>query len=122
MLLGLARWPSVHWELARAYPTASPEARVAIDAVFSGLNVYLGNFIGEFLGELSLNAFFLLTAVALLRSGRRWAAYAGFAVGMLGVAGAFRNVTAVVGPVAEVNNYLLPIWLITVGVVLLRSR
>jgi len=122
MLLGLARWPSVHWELARAYPTATPEARVTIDAVFAGLNVYLGNFIGEFLGELSLNAFFLLTAVALVRSGRKWMGYAGFAVGILGVAGAFRNVTAIVGPVAEVNNYLLPIWLITLGVVLLRSR
>jgi hypothetical protein len=122
MLLGLARWPSVHWELARTYATASPDVRVAIDAVFNGLNVYLGNFIGEFLGELSLNAFFLLTAIALLRNGRTWAGYAGIAVAILGVVGAFRNVTAMVGPVTELNNYLLPIWLITLGVVLLRTR
>ena len=27
MLLGLARWPSVHWELARAYPSATAGAR-----------------------------------------------------------------------------------------------
>jgi hypothetical protein len=122
MLLGLARWPSVHWELARAYATASPDARLAIDAVFSGLNVYLGNFIGEFLGELSLNAFFVLSAVALLRSGRRWLGYGGLAAGVVGLLAAFRNVTPAVGPIADVNNYVLPLWLIVMGTVLLRWR
>ena len=122
MLLGLARWPSVHWELAQAYVTASPDARLAIDAVFSGLNVYLGNFIGEFLGELSLNAFFILSGVALVRSGRRWVGYAGIAVGAIGMIAAFRNVTAAVGLVAEVNNYVLPLWLTVLGVILLRGQ
>ena len=122
MLLGLARWPSVHWELARAYATASPDARPAIDAVFRGLNVYLGNYVGEFLGELALNAFFLLSAVALLRAGRRWAGYGGLAAGWIGVVAAFRNVTPAVGPVADVNNYVLPLWLVALGVVLLRRR
>jgi hypothetical protein len=122
MLLGLARWPSVHWELARAYATASPDARLPIDAVFSGLNVYLGNFIGEFLGELSLNAFFILSAVALMRSGRRWVGYAGLAVGAIGLIAAFRNVTPAVALIADVNNYVLPLWLIVMGVVLLRVR
>ena len=70
MLLGLARWPSVHWELARAYPAASPETRATIDAVFRGLNLYLGNYVGEFLGEVSLNAFFILSAVALVKAGQ----------------------------------------------------
>lgn len=122
MLLGLARWPSVHWELARAYEAASPDARLAIDAVFSGLNVYLGNFIGEFLGELSLNAFFILSAVALMRAGRRWVGYGGLAVGAIGLLAAFRNVTPAVGLIADVNNYVLPLWLIALGVVLLRWR
>jgi uncharacterized protein DUF4386 len=119
MLLGLARWPSVHWELARSYATASPEARDAMDAVFSGLNVYLGNFIGEFLGELSLNAFFVLSGVALLRAGRRWAGYCGIAVGVVGLIASLRNVTSTVEAAAAVNNYLLPLWLVTLGVVLL---
>jgi hypothetical protein len=122
MLLGLARWPSVHWELARAYATASPDARVALDAVFSGLNVYLGNFIGEFLGELSLNAFFILSAVALMRAGRKWVGYGGLAVGAIGLIAAFRNVTPAVGLIADVNNYVLPLWLIAMGIVLLRQR
>lgn len=121
MLLGLARWPSVHWELARAYATASPDARVAIAAIFSGLNVYLGNFIGEFLGELSLNTFFVLSAVALLRAGRKWASYAGLAAGAIGLIAAFRNVTPAVGLIAEVDNYVLPLWLVAMGVVLLRA-
>jgi hypothetical protein len=122
MLLGLARWPSVHWELARAYATAAPEARIAIDAVFNGLNVYLGNFIGEFLGELSLNMFFILSGVALLRGGRKRAGYGGLAAGAIGIIAAFRNVTPVVSLIADVDNYVLPLWLIALGVVLLRWR
>jgi len=124
MLLGLARWPSVHWELAQAYGTAGAEARQAIDAVFLGLNVYLGNFIGEFLGELALNLFFFATGAAALRSAQvgRWFGYAGMAVGANGWIAALRNTTTVVNPIAEVNNYVLPIWMIVLGVILIRWR
>jgi hypothetical protein len=123
MFAGLARWPSVHWDLARAYTTATPDARIAIDALFAGLNVYLGNYIGEFVGELFLNAWFVLTGYAALQSAPRgWMGWTGITVGVAGWIGAFRNVTALVGPVAELNNYLLPAWLITLGVVLIRGR
>ena len=121
MLLGLARWPSVHWELARAYAAASPDARVALDAVFLGLNVFLGNYVGEFLGELALNAFFMLSAFALVRAGRRRLGTAGLFVGALGTVAAFRNVTPAVALVAEANNYVLPLWLLVFGVALARS-
>jgi len=120
MLLGLARWPSVHWELARGYATASPDARLAIDAVFNGLNAYLGNFIGEFLGELSLNAFFILSATAMIRAGRRWVGYGGLGAGAIGLIAAFRNVTTSVALIADVNNYVLPLWLVVQGIVLVR--
>ena len=123
MLLGLARWPTVHWELARSYATAGPDARVAIDAVFSGLNLYLGNFIGEFLGEIALNGFFLTTAYAFAKSGApRWIGYAGAATGTIGMIAAFRNVTTVVGVIADINNLVLPVWLVILGVVLVRWR
>jgi len=124
MLLGLARWPSVHWELARAYATATTDARGAIDAVFLGLNVYLGNYIGEFLGEVALNTFFVLVGAAAFRSTStgRWFAIGGIVVGVIGWAAAFRNVTSVVSPIAQVNNYLLPLWLIVLGIVLIRWR
>lgn len=122
MLFGLARWPSVHWELGRAYASASPDARLAIDAIFSGLNVYLGNFIGEFLGEISLNAFFLLTSIALGRTGRRLAGWGGLVAATIGFVAAFRNVTTELSLVADVNNYVLPIWLVVLGVMMLRER
>jgi hypothetical protein len=121
MLLGLARWPSVHWELAQAYAIATPDARTVIDAVFGGLNLYLGNFIGEFLGEVSLNTFFLLTAYGLVKAGSpRWIGYAGALAGVLGLVAAFRNVTTVVAPIAQINNLVLPIWLVVLGIILLR--
>jgi hypothetical protein len=124
MFLGLARWPSVHLELARAFPAASAAGREAIDAIFRGLNVYLGNYIGEFLGELALNAFFVLTGMASLRSGSvgRWFAIGGMIAGVIGWIAMFRNVAPMVGPVAALNNYLLPIWLITLGVVFLTWK
>jgi hypothetical protein len=36
--------------------------------------------------------------------------------------GMFRNVTDVVEPIAAVNNYLLPLWMIIFGVFLVRYR
>ncbi len=124
MFLGLARWASVHIELARAYPTASAAGREAIDAIFAGLNVYLGNYIGEFLGELALNAFFVLVGIAALHSisAKRWFGVGGIVAGATGWIAMFRNVTPAVGGVAELNNYLLPFWLITLGVVLIRGN
>src|SRR4051812_19741117 len=38
MMLGLLRWPSIHWEIGRAYAAAGPAERGTLDAVFAGLN------------------------------------------------------------------------------------
>jgi len=124
MMLGLMRWPSVHWHLAQMHSVASTEQRAVIASVFDGLNSYLGNYLGEFLGELCFNAFFLLTGWAMWRSGvgPRWAGVAGMIVAILGFAGMFRNVTMAVAPIAEINNYLLPLWMIVLGAILLRLR
>ncbi len=62
MMLGLMRWPSVHWHLAQLHLAATAEQQQVIAAVFGGLNTYLGNYIGEFLGELSFSMFFLLSS------------------------------------------------------------
>jgi hypothetical protein len=124
MMLGLMRWPSIHWRLAEAYGPADPGQRVVIAAVFDGLNSYLGNYLGEFLGELSFSAFFLLSAWAMLRSRAvpRWAALIGLITGAAGLVGMFRNMTPAVDAVAAINNYLLPLWMIGFGVLLLRHR
>jgi len=122
MMLGLMRWPSLHWHLAQMHAAATPEQQQVIASVFNGFNTYLGNYIGEFLGELSFNMFFLLSAWALLRSraAPRWVAAIGLAVAAAGFIGMFRNVTIAMAPVAAVNNYLVPLWMIVFGVVLLR--
>jgi hypothetical protein len=120
MMLGLMRWPTIHWRLAELHAGADPAQRAVLDAMFDGLNTYLGNYIGEFLGELAFNAFFLLTGWALLRT--RGVAVLGLVAGLAGLVGMLRNVTAAVAPVAAVNNYLLPAWMIVFGVVLARWR
>jgi drug/metabolite transporter (DMT)-like permease len=123
MVLGLARWPAVHWELARAWAGAAESQRLVLAAIFDGLNRYLGNFIGEFLGELSFSVFFVLSGAGLLRHERapRWLGWWGIATGVLGLIGMWRNVTHAVDAVAAVNNYLLPAWMIGFGVWLIRA-
>ena len=118
MMLGLMRWPSVHWELARAWRAAGEGDRLVLAAVFDGLNRYLGNFIGEFVGELSFSVFFVLSGVGLLRPERapRWLSWWDIARGVLGLIGMWRNVTPAVDAVAAANNYLLPAWMIGFGV------
>jgi hypothetical protein len=125
MILGLLRWPSIHWTLAEAYASGTEAERAAISSVFSGLNSFLGNYVGEFLGELSFSVFFLLSGLAMLSRGARfprWIGYIGVFTAAVGMIGMFRNVTDVVAPVAAVNNYLLPLWMIIFGVALIRHR
>jgi hypothetical protein len=124
MMLGLMRWPTVHWHLAQLQATATAEQQQVIAAVFDGLNTYLGNYIGEFLGELSFNMFFLLSSWTLLRfrATPKWVPILGIVVAAAGFVGMFRNVTTVVAPIAAINNYLLPVWMIVFGVVLFRQR
>jgi hypothetical protein len=125
MMLGLMRWPSVHWELALAWAAATEGDRLVLTAVFDGLNRYLGNFLGEFIGELSFSVFFLLSGIGLLRHVRttRWLGWWGIATGFLGLLGMWRNVTPAVDAVAQMNNYLLPAWMIGFGVwLVLASR
>lgn len=124
MMLGLMRWPSVHWHLAQLQAVATPEQQQVIASIFDGLNTYLGNYIGEFLGELSFSMFFLLSSWAMLRAHvvPAWIAVAGLMTAVAGLIGMLRNVTSAVAPMAEINNYLLPLWMIVFGVVLLRYR
>jgi hypothetical protein len=124
MMLGLMRWPSVHWQLALAFEHAGPPERAVLTAFFDSLNTYLGNYIGEFLGELSFSAFFLLTSIVWLQSPRRarWIGWLGLVTAASGFLGMFRNVIGAVAPIAALNNYLLPLFMIVLGVALARWR
>lgn len=123
MTLGLARWPTLHWQLAAAYADATPPAREAIAAVFAASNSYLGNFIGEFLGELFLNTFFFSAALALTAGTGgmgRWLRVAGTAASLIGAIAMLRHVLPGVQMVSAVNNLVLPIWMLVLGGALLR--
>lgn len=123
MMIGLLRWPSIQWLLATHYVAADPAGRAAISGVFDGLNSFLGNYLGEFAGELALNLFFLLTALAFRRDEAypRWVGTAGVIAAGAGFIALWRNVTPAVSLVAEVNNYILPLWMIVMGSVLVRG-
>jgi hypothetical protein len=125
MMLGLLRWPSIHWTMAQAYVNGTEADKAAISTIFAGLNSFLGNYIGEFLGELSFSIFFLLSGLAMLAPSARfprWVGALGVLTAVAGFVGMFRNVSTVVAPVAAMNNYLLPLWMIVFGVVLMRRR
>lgn len=123
-MLGLMRWPSIHWILAQSFTTSTVEQKATINTIFQGLNVYLGNYIGEFLGELTMNMWFLTIGLILIKvSGKlKYFGYLAVITAALGLIGGFRNITSSVSMVAEVNNYLLPIFLIMLGVLLLRVK
>jgi hypothetical protein len=125
MMAGLLRWPSLHWQLALAWADATPAAREALAATFAAANSLLGTFVGEFLGELFLNTFFVAAAVALTRTPSRtgrWLLAAGVAASLLGAVAMLRNVVPAVGPLAALNNAVLPLWMLVLGVALLRHR
>jgi len=117
MCLGLMRWPSVHWALAAAYAESADEGRRSIGATFKGLNLYLGNYVGEFFGEICLGGFFLLSGCALLDETRfpGWLGGCGIVFSLLFILGAFRNVTPRVQWISSLNNVLLPLWMIVLG-------
>jgi hypothetical protein len=118
MCLGLMRWPSIHWALASAYAQSGAEAKSSLDAVFTGLNLYLGNYIGEFLGEVCLAAFFLLAGTSMRDEARFpvWLSWCGVVFAVLFFVGAFRNAVPAVQAVADLNNALLPLWMLVLGI------
>ena len=121
MCLGLMRWPTIHWALAETYSQAGAETKNSLEAVFNGLNLYLGNYIGEFLGETMLAVFFLFSGFSMLAEARftKWLGWSGIGFGFLFLVGAFRNVTHTVQAIADINNGLLPLWMIVLGAALI---
>jgi hypothetical protein len=122
LTLGLIRWPSLNHELATIYATASPEGRAAVEVVYAGFSSYLGTYIGEQLGEIFLNAWFVAAGLTMARAPRfpRWIGWFGVVAGALGFIGVFRFATGLVAPVAALNNLVLPLWLVLFGVALFR--
>ena len=117
MCLGLMRWPSIHWTLADAYVQSAPDIRASLEVIFDGLNLYLGTYIGEFLGETCLAAFFVLTGFSMLDEKwfPAWLGWSGAAFGLMFFMGALRNSVPELQAVADINNALLPAWMLVLG-------
>jgi hypothetical protein len=124
MTAGLMRWPTLHYVLGQRFAVAGAEEQRLLSALFDAANLYLGNVAGEFIGELTLCVWFATTSLAIAGSGRRgrWLRHVGLFTTLSLTLGAFRNVTSVVAPVAELNNSLLPLWLIALGAALLLGK
>jgi Domain of unknown function (DUF4386) len=121
MLIGLVRWPTIEWTLARHWQTAPAASRAALSALFDASNLYLGNVFGEFVGEMCTALWFVVLGIAFRRDGRRLLGNLGVGAGLLVAVAGLRNITTVVGLVAQINNVTLPLWLITLGVLFLRD-
>lgn len=128
MTTGLMRWPTIHHTLAQRFLLAGPEERRLLSALFDAANLYLGNVTGEFIGEVCMCAWFAAASCGLLAlahdggsRGLRWVSYLGFGTAFSMLIGAFRNLTPTVAEVAELNNTVLPIWLVVLGVSFFRA-
>jgi Domain of unknown function (DUF4386) len=118
MLIGLARWPSIHWTLAAKWASASAEQRETYAVLFDATNRYLGNLLGELLGELALAGWLACIGTALRRSDRRAAGVVLLGAAALIGIGALRQLTTLVDPIATLANAVLPIALVMSSVML----
>ena len=121
MMIGLLRWPTIEWTLARYWQTSATQSQTALTAIFDASNVFLGNVVGEFIGEMCLALWFFALAIAFWRDGRRLVGYLGMGTALLLAVAGLRNITTAVAVVAQINNITLPLWLLTLGVLFLRE-
>jgi hypothetical protein len=85
----------------------------------------MGSYVGEFLGEMCVNAFFIIAGYSMTKSCQfpRWMGYLGIVVGCVQLVAMFRNVSNFAGKVQDAVNltFLFPLWLIVLGIGLIRS-
>src|ERR671919_644072 len=127
--LGLARWPFLVPELARAYADAasSQATREATAVAFESFHRYLGIGIGECLGYLFTGAWTLLVGVAMLQSSafEAWLAWPGILIGLFLLIGSLEFVGPfeeqgwkLAGAIVPITYIAWSLWLILSGFVL----
>ena len=124
--LGFIRWP--FWCLSgNTYldPASSEATRAAIVIVFEAFNRYAGMAIGEHLGFLCTGIWTFLIAAALVKTRfiPAWLGGLGMALALGVVLGVFEVVGwEFAGPVNAISYLLWAVWLVIVGVQLLRRK
>lgn len=126
-MLGFIRWPFLVPTLASTYldPSTSEATRAAIEVTFTAFNQYAGVGVGEHLGYLFTALWSVLIGFAMMNSPRfsKWLGWMGivFAVGIL--AGTLESAgIPFVGLVNAVSYIFWAVWMIVIGVYLLRRR
>ena len=125
--LGFIRWPFLVPYLASTYldPASSEATRAAVVVVFEAFNRYAGMAIGEHLGFLCTGIWTFLIAAALSKTRfiRPWLAVLGMVLALGVVLGVFEAIGwEFAGPVNAISYLLWAVWLVIVGVQLLRRK
>ncbi|KAF3891099.1 DUF4386 domain-containing protein [Tolypothrix bouteillei VB521301] len=127
--IGLMRWVFVIPLLAKLYvdPSASDTTRAAVVVVYQAVHQYGGVVIGEHLGQILLVGWTLGVSMAMLRSPlfKRWVGWMGIMTVPLWILGQSEMFATIISstPVLEtasIGFMLWEVWLIVVGVSLLR--
>lgn len=121
MMVGLLRWVSIHQQLAQRWATASSEQREAYAAIFDAANHYLGNLLGELLGELSLASWFACIGFALRRSERQRGGMLLLVAAAVVALGALRQLIPTLAPVAQLSSSILPLGLFAIAAYMLQN-
>ncbi|MGH7606310.1 MAG: DUF4386 domain-containing protein [Gemmatimonadales bacterium] len=130
-IIGLLRWTFVVPVLARTYvTTAEPAARAAVTATFQAVHQFGGVVLGEHIGQLLTIAWTVMMAAAFaqVRLLPRWVSLLGYvaaAIYLLAQAELFATVIPgfpVWDAAGLLGSTLWLVWLIVVGVGLLRVR
>ena len=130
--LGLARWPFLVPELARAYadPASSQATREATTIAFESFHRYLGIGIGECLGYLLTGAWAVLIGAAMLQSSvfEAWLAWPAIVIGLSLILGSLEFVGRfeeqgwkLAGTIVPITYIAWSLWLVVSGVVLLAG-
>lgn len=126
-VLGLLRWVFLVPGLAATYTNgaADPALRAAATVMFEAGHRYLGMAVGEHLGYLFTAAWSVLLAVMILRSRQwpAWLAWPGIVAAVGIVAGVLEPAGWEAAGLINALAYIIwSLWLVTMGVVLLRRR
>jgi hypothetical protein len=121
--LGYARWPIAMPYLSDLYETGEQQRAVEL---YELLNRYAGMTVGEHLGFITMGVFALALAVALRRAGvgPRWMFPVGIVAGVSIAITAYEqydNDVPVLGALNGAANTIWFLWLLALGVVLVRT-